>query len=132
MVPGPQGPQGPTGDTGATGATGPQGPIGLTGPQGPPGADSNVPGPVGPEGPTGATGAQGPIGPAGPTGAPGPTAVSTDANNSARIGSDGLIFVPPIGASQWDGAALAEFERANLHALVAELTARVAALEARP
>ena len=45
-------------------------------------------GPAGPAGPAGADGAQGPQGPAGPT------AVSTDAGNSATLGSDSLIYVP--------------------------------------
>jgi hypothetical protein len=60
--------------------------------------------------------------------------VSADANNSARIGSDGRIWVPPIGASQWDGAVLAldatvTSEVDELRALVADLTARVVFLE---
>jgi hypothetical protein len=43
---------------------------------------------------TGGSGGTGPPGPQGPMGPPGPTAVSTDANNDARLGSDNLIFVP--------------------------------------
>jgi hypothetical protein len=61
------------------------GPPGATGPQGPPGADSTVPGPMGPQGPQGGTGATGP---------PGPTRISTDAGNTAQLGSDSLTFVP--------------------------------------
>ena len=58
------------------------------------------PGPTGPAGPTGATGSQGPqgnpgaAGTPGTPGAPGPSAVSVDAANSARLGSDSLIYVP--------------------------------------
>ncbi len=140
---GAQGPQGDTGATGAAGATGPQGPAGTpgaTGPQGPVGAASTVPGPVGPAGPqgavgpAGAAGAQGPKGDTGATGPAGAGAVSTDANNAARLGSDGLVWVPPIGASQWDGHALAaDIETTSalddMRAMLAELAARVAALE---
>ena len=57
-----------------------------------------TPGPPGATGPTGATGPQGPTGPAGSNGATGPagpTAVSADAGNSARLGGDSLIYVPP-------------------------------------
>lgn len=35
-------------------------------------------------------------GPPGAQGVPGPTAVSVDANNFARLGSDSLLYVPPI------------------------------------
>ena len=157
---GPAGPQGLKGDQGVTGTTGPAGPpgadsvvpgppgptgaqgpkgdpgnTGATGPPGPPGADSTVPGPSGPQGPQGVPGTPGATGAQGP---PGPVAVSTDANNAARIGADGLIWVPPIGASQWDGPATALDQQAAptivdaLVTRVAELTARVAALEARP
>jgi phage gp45-like len=135
-VPGPAGPTGSQGSPGTPGATGAQGPAG---------ADSVVPGPVGPAGATGpqgpagaagAAGATGPQGPVGPQGPAGPTAVSTDANNAARLGTDGKIWVPPIGASQWDGYALAADAETTsaldaMLATIAELTARVAALEAR-
>jgi hypothetical protein len=43
-----------------------------------------------------------PMGPAGATGPAGPSVVSTDAGNSARLGTDNLIFVP----STWGYAAL--------------------------
>lgn len=72
LTPGPQGPAGPQGvpgDDGAAGATGPQGPQGV-------------------KGDTGANGATGPQGPEGPT------AVSTDADNQAELGSDSKIYVP--------------------------------------
>ena len=97
VVPGPEGPQGPAGPAGADSTVpGPQGPPGLDstvpGPQGPAGADSTVPGP---QGPAGADGAAGPQGPAGPT------AVSTDAGNTSTLGTDGLIFTPASGGSQW-------------------------------
>lgn len=69
------------GPQGSLGPTGPQGPIGNTGPQG---ATGNT-------GPTGNTGATGPTGAQGPAG---PTAVSVDPNNSAKLGSDSLIWVP--------------------------------------
>lgn len=134
-VPGPQGPPGapstvpgPKGDTGAQGVQGVPGAAStVPGPAGPPGADSTVPGPKGDKGDTGAQGVQG---------VPGPVAVSTDANNSARIGSDGKIWVPPIGASQWDGLATALDVEAvavldDMRAIIADLTARIAALEAR-
>ena len=58
---------------------GPKGDPGPTGPKGDPGADSTVPGPKGDPG---------------PTGPPGPTVVSTDAGNSARLGTDSRIYVP--------------------------------------
>jgi hypothetical protein len=70
--------QGPAGPQGPQGAQGSQGPQGLAGPQGPQG---NV-------------GPQGIPGTAGPTGPPGPSAVSTDPNNLATLGSDSLISVP--------------------------------------
>jgi Collagen triple helix repeat (20 copies) len=97
-MPGPTGPAGTTGTMGATGATGPQGPQGLAGPTGPTGST----GPAGPQGPQGAQGVQGPTGP------PGPTAVSANANNTATLGTDGLVFVPlsPAGSNatpQMDG-----------------------------
>lgn len=41
---------------------------------------------------SGSGGGQGPPGPEGP---PGPTAVSADAGNLARLGTDGLLLVPP-------------------------------------
>ena len=103
MTPGPQGPKGdpgatgPQGPQGNTGATGPQGNPGTAGATGPTGPASTVPGPTGPVGPTGPqgnTGATGPAGTNGATGPAGPTAVSTDAANSARLGSDTLIYVP--------------------------------------
>lgn len=43
----------------------------------------------------GGSGIQGPPGPQGPEG---PTAVSTDADNSATLGSDNLIYVPPFAS----------------------------------
>lgn len=70
-----------TGQLDLTGAQGPAGPAGAAG----------ATGPQGPQGPAGADGAQGPQGPQGP---PGPTAVSTDAGNSATLGTDSLIYVP--------------------------------------
>ncbi len=77
---GPQGEQGPTGATGPQGPIGPAGAIGAAGPKGDTGA-------AGPKGDTGAAGATG------PQGLPGPTAVSTDAGNTATLGTDGKIFV---------------------------------------
>jgi hypothetical protein len=50
-------------------------------------------GPAGPSGPPGPQGVQGPAGPAGPAG---PSAVSTNAGNQAKLGTDSLIFVPPL------------------------------------
>ena len=79
MTPGPPGatgPQGPKGDPGATGSQGPVGPASL------------VPGPQGPKGDPGAAGSAGAQGP------PGPSAVSANVGNSARLGSDSLIYVP--------------------------------------
>jgi len=49
-----------------------------------------IEGPAGPPGPPGVDGIQGP---------PGPTAVSTDPNNVASLGSDNLIFVPKTDVS---------------------------------
>ena len=46
---------------------------------------TNIQGPAGADGVTGAAGVQGPAG---------PTAVSTDAENASRLGSDGLIYTP--------------------------------------
>jgi hypothetical protein len=96
-VPGPPGPQGPPGPTGAASTV-----PGPPGPAGPTGAASTVPGPQGPPGPTGpASTVPGPQGPTGPAGAdstvpgpPGPSAVSSDADNAAILGSDDLIYVP--------------------------------------
>ena len=79
MTPGPPGatgPQGPKGDPGATGSQGRVGPASL------------VPGPQGPKGDPGAAGSAGAQGP------PGPSAVSANVGNSARLGSDSLIYVP--------------------------------------
>jgi hypothetical protein len=70
---------GPKGDQGAQGA---QGEPGVAGPKGD----------VGETGPAGAEGVQGPVGPAGPT------AVSKDADNTATLGTDGLLYV---GASAY-------------------------------
>ena len=42
------------------------------------------------------TGPPGSTGPAGTQGPAGPSAVSTDANNSARLGADSLIYVPQV------------------------------------
>ena len=114
---GPTGPAGPKGDTGSAGPTGPPGATGPTGPAGPagpagpkgdtgstglPGApgqtgpagskgDAGSTGPAGPKGDTGSTGPKGDVGSTGPKG---PTAVSADAKNLARLGSDQLLFVP--------------------------------------
>ena len=70
---GPKGDQGPQGAQGEPGVAGPKGDVGETGP-------------------AGAEGVQGPVGPAGPT------AVSKDANNTATLGTDGLLYV---GASAY-------------------------------
>jgi hypothetical protein len=105
------GPQGPAGADGADGLSayevavangfegtetewldslvGPQGPQGVQGEQGEQGVPGE-PGPQGPQGIQGETGAQGPAG---------PTAVSTDANNQASLGSDSLLFVGATAAS---------------------------------
>lgn len=60
----------------------------TVGPAGPPGS-------AGAPGPTGAAGAAGATGPTGPKG---PSAVSADAGNTARLGTDSLIYVP-VGAA---------------------------------
>ena len=81
---------GPAGPPGADGAPGPAGPAGADGPQGP----------QGPQGPAGADGAQG------LQGLQGPTAVSTNAGNSATLGTDSLIYVPTqTAASQAESEA---------------------------
>src|SRR4029077_10980644 len=89
---GPQGLQGPKGDTGAAGADGQQGVPGLQGVQGPAGAkgDTGANGAQGLQGVKGDTGIQGIQGP------PGPTAVSSDASNTATLGTDGKIYVPVL------------------------------------
>lgn len=108
IVPGPTGPQGPAGTAGSAGPTGPTGATGGTGATGPTGASGSA-GSAGATGPTGATGATGTAGsagatgPTGPTGQKGPTAVSTDAGNAARLGTDSLIYVPPGGSADHGG-----------------------------
>ena len=110
---GPEGPVGPAGADGVDGAVGPEGPAGPEGPQGPqgeqgdPGLNGNT-GPQGPQGPAGADGADGAQGPAGPAG---PTAVSTDAGNTAVLGTDSLIYVP---ASEGSGDSVANAKGAAL------------------
>jgi hypothetical protein len=59
--------------------------------QGPQGA-------AGPQGVVGATGVQGAQGVPGVAGPPGPSAVSANAGNAATLGTDSLIFVPPLPA----------------------------------
>ena len=81
------GPQGPAGPQGAQGPQGPQGPQGNQGPIG----DTGAQGPQGNAGPQGAIGPQGPQGNQGP---PGPSAVSANAGNLAKLGTDSLIHVP--------------------------------------
>jgi hypothetical protein len=59
-------------------------------------------GPTGAQGPTGPQGEAGPAGAAGaegPQGIAGPTAVSADANNASKLGTDGLIFTPAANMS---------------------------------
>ena len=56
-----------------------------------------MPGPTGatgPQGVQGVAGTPGATGPTGSTGPAGPTAISADANNFARLGTDSLTFVP--------------------------------------
>lgn len=48
---------------------------------------------VGPTGPQGEVGAAGATGPEGPQGPAGPTAVSADVDNTAKLGTDGLMYV---------------------------------------
>jgi hypothetical protein len=50
---------------------------------------------VGPSGAQGYQGATGTTGTAGATGPAGPTAVSTDAQNQSKLGSDNLLWTPP-------------------------------------
>jgi hypothetical protein len=60
-------------------------------------------GPEGPEGPQGIQGDKGDKGDTGDQGLPGPTEVSSDANNTAVLGTDGKIFVPePISTPSLD------------------------------
>ena len=49
---------------------------------------------VGPTGPQGEAGPTGATGPEGAQGLPGPTSVSADANNTSKLGTDGLLFTP--------------------------------------
>lgn len=96
-------------------AVGPAGPQGAQGPQG-------EPGPQGPEGDSayqvavndgfvgteaewlasleGDPGPQGATGSPGAPGDPGPSAVSTDAGNTATLGTDDLIYVPAAGGGE--------------------------------
>ena len=90
---GSQGPKGDTGDTGPQGIQGIQGEKGDTGDNGTDGAPGTN-GVDGTNGTDGVDGQQGMQGPQGIQGPPGPTEVSTDADNSAIIGTDGKIFVP--------------------------------------
>jgi hypothetical protein len=95
------GPPGPAGAAGGVGPAGPQGDPGAPGPQGLQGpAGMGLPGPQGQQGVQGPQGVAG-VGSQGPAGPPGPTAVSADANNTATLGSDGLVFVPlsPAGSN---------------------------------
>jgi hypothetical protein len=115
----PAGPAGAKGDTGAAGAkgdTGAAGPAGTaatiavgtttTGAAGSPATVTNK-GTAGaavfdfsiPAGPAGVAGAKGDTGAAGAAGPPGPSAVSKDANNSAKLGTDSLIYVPTSAAA---------------------------------
>lgn len=102
---GPAGPAGPAGSDGIDGAQGPQGiqgPAGADGAQGPqgiqgPAGADGAQGPQGIQGPAGAEGAQGPQGVQGPAG---PSAVSTDAGNTATLGTDDLIYVPAAGGGE--------------------------------
>lgn len=91
---GPTGAAGAAGPAGADGAAGPQGPAGGNGSDGAAGG-TGPQGEVGPQGPAGGNGADGATGPQGPAG---PNAVSADASNSARLGSDGLIYTPYVGS----------------------------------
>lgn len=92
---GPQGEPGLPGPAGADSTVpGPSGDPGPAGPQGEKGEDSTVPGPAGSEG------TAGPEGPAGPAG---PNAVSADADNTARLGTDNLIYVPASAGGGTEG-----------------------------
>jgi hypothetical protein len=110
-----QGPPGPTGETGPPGPEGPPGPAGADGAdgaQGPAGPKGDT-GATGVAGPKGDTGAQGPAGPQGTAGIPGtvgaqgpagPTAVSANAGNLAKLGTDNLILVPKNVPGVTDGS----------------------------
>jgi hypothetical protein len=75
----------------------PPGSEGPQGPEGPAGSDSEVPGPKGDPGNKGDEGTPGTKGDPGTTGPEGPSAVSTDADNSLVLGSDGLPFYQQVG-----------------------------------
>jgi collagen type II alpha len=118
--PGPQGPagvmgpQGIQGSNGSDGAVGGQGPVGAQGPVGPQG----VPGPQGAQGPAGSQGPQGNPGPQGSQGVPGPSAVSANAGNVAKLGTDNLILVPKnipgtVAADNASAGTVGEFLSAN-------------------
>jgi hypothetical protein len=109
---GAQGPKGDTGDTGSQGIQGIQGEKGDTGDAGADGVDGvngsngtdGLDGQQGIQGEQGIQGVQGDNGIDGTNGADGsqgiqgpegPTAVSTDVDNTAILGNDGLIYVPP-------------------------------------
>jgi hypothetical protein len=89
-IPGTQGPVGDQGPPGPAGPAGAQGPAGPQGPQGPQG----ILGSPGAQGATGPQGAQGAQGAQGQQGIPGPVAVSANAGNLARLGTDNLLLVP--------------------------------------
>lgn len=88
-APGAPGAPGPKGDPGADGAPGAEGP---QGPKGDPGVDG-APGPKGDPGPQGDPGPKGDPGDPGADGAPGPSAVSADAGNLLRLGTDALLLL---------------------------------------
>lgn len=158
-VPGPQGPQGPQGETGQQGqrgeagqpgqdgqqgATGPQGPAGQPGQPGQDGQQGQKgdKGDQGIAGATGATGAQGNPGPQGNQGPPGPSAVSVNAGNLAKLGTDSLIHVPNTsvlkGVTDASNAAAGmvgeqlAVSQATAVALTSNVTANIATLALTP
>ena len=60
---------------------------------------------VGPQGAPGPVGPPGPTGPQGPAGPPGSGQISTDPNNCATRGSDGLLYVPLASGTAIGGLA---------------------------
>jgi hypothetical protein len=115
----PAGPAGAKGDTGAAGAKGDTGAAGPAGTAATIAVGTTTTGAAGssatvtnkgtaaaavfdfsiPAGPAGVAGAKGDTGAAGAAGPPGPSAVSKDANNSAKLGTDNLIYVPTSAAA---------------------------------
>ena len=129
-----QGTKGDTGDAGPKGDTGEAGSKGDTGDQGIPGEQGGV-GPAGDQGIPGEQGERGdpggvgPAGDPGEQGIPGPAAVSTDADNKATLGTDGLVYVPE---SSGGGGVTPEDSIANAKGAALSLEQALLAKDGQP